>query len=172
MMDIADLKKKYPSSLTDDAPFWVVDSFLQRIMLIDDLDGRVEFAVSTAKNGLGNVEDSLKTPTGLHRIHDLIGGEAPVGMIFVDRRPTGRIWDGERSADGLILSRVITLDGCEEGVNRGGDVDTLSRYIYIHGTDSEDLIGTPVSRGCIGMRNADIIELFKLCSKGMKVLVI
>ena len=141
-------------------------------MLIDDLEKKIEFPVSTAKNGLGNVEDSFKTPTGLHRIHDLIGGEAPEGMIFVDREPTGRIWDGRRSEDGLILTRVITLDGCEDGINRGGDVDTLSRYIYIHGTDSEDLIGTPVSRGCIGMNNKDIIELFNLSSKGMFVVII
>ncbi len=171
-MDIQTLKKRYALFLKEDPPFWVVDSTLQKIVLVDHLKNNIEFPVSTAKNGLGNKEGSFKTPTGLLRIHDLIGSVAPQGMIFVDRIATGKIWDGETSKDGLILTRVITLDGCENNINKGSDVDTLSRYIYIHGTDSEDLIGTPASRGCIGMRNKDIIELFNLSSKGMFVLVI
>jgi hypothetical protein len=171
-MDISGLKKRYALFLKDNLPFWVVDSSLQKIVLIDHLEKNIEFPVSTAKNGLGNKDGSFKTPTGLHRIHDLIGKEVPEGMIFVDRKETGKIWDGVKSEDGLILTRVITLDGCEDNINKGSDVDTLSRYIYIHGTDSEDLIGTPASRGCIGMKNKDIIELFKLCSKGMFVVVL
>jgi hypothetical protein len=171
-MNISALKKKYAFFLKDDLPFWVVDSTEQKIVLVDNLKNNIEFPVSTAKNGLGNKEGSFKTPTGLHRIHDLIGSVAPQGMIFIDRKATGRIWDGGTSEDGLILTRVITLDGCEDKINKGSDVDTLSRYIYIHGTDSEESIGTPASRGCIGMRNKDIIELFNLSSKGMFVLVI
>ena len=171
-MDISALKKRYPLFLKDDSPFWVVDSSLQKIVLAGHSGKDIEFPVSTAKNGLGNEENSFKTPTGLLKIHDLIGKEAPEGMIFVDREATGGIWDGVRSKDGLILTRVVTLDGCEDNINKGGNVDTLSRYIYIHGTDSEDLIGTQVSRGCIGMKNKDIIELFNLCSKGMFVVVI
>ncbi len=171
-MDISGLKKRYSLFLKDNLPFWVVDSTLQKIILIDHLGKNIEFPVSTAKNGLGNKEGSFKTPTGLHRIHDLIGKEAPEGMIFVDREETGKVWDGAKSKDGLILTRVITLDGCEDNINRGSDVDTLSRYIYIHGTDSEDSIGTPASRGCIGMKNKDIIELFKSCSKGMFVVIL
>jgi hypothetical protein len=170
-MDIQNLKKRYALLLKDDLPFWVVDSTLQKIVLVDYLKNNIEFPVSTAKNGLGNKNGSFKTPTGLHRIHDLIGSVAPQGMIFVDREATGKIWDGLKSEDGLILTRVITLDGCEDNINKGSDVDTLSRYIYIHGTDNEDLIGTPASRGCIGMKNIDIIELFNLSSKGMFVLV-
>lgn len=171
-MDILTLKKRYALFLKDNLPFWVVDSTLQKIVLVDHSKNNIEFPVSTAKNGLGNKEGSFKTPTGLHRIHDLIGKEAPEGMIFIDRKATGKIWDGAKSEDGLILSRVISLDGCEDNINKGSDVDTLNRYIYIHGTDCEDLIGTPASRGCIGMKNKDIIELFNLCSKGMFVLVI
>ncbi len=171
-MDISALKKRYALFLKDDPPFWVVDSALQKIVLVDNSKNNIEFPVSTAKNGLGNKEGSFKTPTGLLRIHDLIGREAPQGMIFIDRKATGKTWDGVTSKDGLILTRVITLDGCEDNINKGSDVDTLNRYIYIHGTDSEDLIGTPASRGCIGMKNKDVIELFNLSSKGMFVLVI
>lgn len=171
-MDVLALKKRYPFFLKENLPFWVVDSRLQKIVLVDYLKNDIEFPVSTAKNGLGNKEGSFKTPTGLHRIDDLIGGDAPLGMIFVDRKETGKIWDGEKSEDGLVLTRVITLEGCEENINNGGDVDTLSRYIYIHGSDSEGLIGTPASRGCVGMKNKDIVELFNLSSKGMFVVIV
>ena len=170
-MDIAGLKKRYASFLKDNLPFWVVDSSLQKIVLVDHPKINMEFPVSTAKNGLGNKEGSLKTPMGLHRIRDLIGHEAPVGMIFVDREETGKIWDGVKSKDGLVLSRIITLEGCEDNINKGGDVDTFSRYIYIHGSDSEELIGTPASRGCIGMKNKEVIELFNLSRKGMFVVI-
>lgn len=170
-MDISGLKKRYVSFLKDGLPFWVVDSALQKIVLVDHPEINIEFSVSTAKNGLGNQEGSFKTPRGLHRIRDLIGHEAPEGMIFVDREETGQIWDGVKSKDGLVLTRIVTLEGCEDNINKGGDVDTFSRYIYIHGSDSEDLIGTPVSRGCIGMKNKDVIELFNLSSEGMFVVI-
>lgn len=171
-MDISGLKKRYASFLKKDSPFWVVDSSIQKIILVDHPGEDTEFPVSTAEKGLGNEEGSFKTPTGLHRIHALIGRDAPEGMIFIERRETGRIWDGSRSEKDLILTRVITLEGCEDNVNRGPGVDTLDRYIYIHGTNSEDLVGRPASRGCVRMKNRDIMRLFNLCSEGMYVVIV
>lgn len=172
IMDISSFKKKYASYLKDDMPFWVVDSNCQKIVLVEHLKETMEFPVSTSAKGLGNKENSYKTPTGLHRVDGLIGHGAPVGTVFVGRKATGRIWDGFTSDEDLILTRVITLEGCEEGVNKGPGVDTLERYIYIHGTNSEHLVGTPASKGCIRMRNGDIIALFDLCTKGMFVVII
>lgn len=171
-MDISLLKKRYASSLKDARPFWVVDSSAQKIILADHFKKVLEFPVSTAVKGLGNKEGSFKTPTGLHRICALIGKDAPEGMTFIERKETGRIWDGRESEADLILTRVITLEGCEEDVNKGFGVDTLSRNIYIHGTNREGLIGTPASKGCIRMKNTDVIEVFKLSTRGMFVVII
>lgn len=123
------------------------------------------YPVSTAAHGTGNREGSLQTPLGLHWVAQRIGDDAPAGTIFRGRVDTGEIATilADPAALGpgdLITSRILWLEGLEPGVNRGGEVDSFSRYIYIHGTVEEGRIGSPVSHGCIRMRNADLIGLF------------
>lgn len=157
------------------ARWLLVDVRGQRLALVRY--DRVEMIrpVSTASVGLDNRQDSGGTPPGLHRIKEKIGGDAPPGTIFVGRRPSGELWPPGRKTDegeDLILTRILTLEGRQEGVNRGPGVDSLARFIYIHGTNHEDLVGTPVSHGCIRMTNDDVVELFELVEPGDPVLVI
>jgi len=115
------------------------------------------------------VRDSLGTPVGLHAIADRIGAGQPPGTVFKGRVPTGHHFSElpEHNSDSnLITSRILRLRGLEPSVNQGGDVDSYSRYIYIHGTNHEDRIGRPASAGCILMRNLDIIELFEEVRSG------
>jgi L,D-transpeptidase YbiS len=122
------------------------------------------YPVSTARNGAGNLAGSGGTPLGLHRVRLKIGADAPKGAVFVARRATGEVFGPELAAReperDWMLSRIMLLQGLEPGVNRGGAVDTLRRFIYIHGTMDEDRIGTACSFGCVRMTNADIIDLF------------
>ncbi len=132
------------------------------------------YPVSTAANGAGNLRDSLQTPLGRHRIHRKIGEGLPPLTVFRARRPVGVY--SQALADALpehdwILTRILWLEGCETGFNRRGPVDTRRRYIYIHGTPDEELLGTPVSHGCIRMANADILELFEHVREGEPVLI-
>jgi L,D-transpeptidase YbiS len=124
------------------------------------------FPVSTALNGPGSLAGSNCTPLGVHRVRLKIGAGAPAGTVFVGRRATGEVCDPAATGRDWILSRILWLQGLEPGVNRGGNVDTLRRYIYIHGTAAEAGIGTPCSHGCIRMTNADVIELFDLVPVG------
>ncbi len=121
------------------------------------------YAISTGKNGLGEQYGSGCTPRGWHRIHSRIGLDAPVNSVFVARQWTGEIYSPELSAQfperDWILTRILQLDGLEEGRNKGGDVDSLRRCIYIHGTPDTTELGKPGSHGCIRMRNADLLEL-------------
>ncbi len=124
------------------------------------------YPVSTSRRPPSNVKDSLGTPRGLHEIAERIGAGQPPGMVFKSRIPTGRHYselltseDGRN--DNLITSRILWLRGLEPGVNRGGDVDTHARYVYIHGTNHGDRIGEPLSSGCVLMRDLDIIALFE-----------
>lgn len=123
-----------------------------------------QFPVSTARNGAGELEGSFCTPRGTHRIAEKIGADAPLFAVFKARVATGEIWapqfDAEEPGRDWILSRILWLDGIEPGRNQGGNMDSHDRYIYIHGTNEEDKIGTPVSHGCIRMRNADVVTLF------------
>ena len=149
-------------ALADERPFIYIDSHQQQLHCIE-LESANDrcYPVSTARNGMGNRVDSYKTPLGLHRISHKIGGDQPSGAVFVGREPTGRIaTDLDNREHDEITSRILWLDGLEEGVNQGGEVDTHARYIYIHGTSDEKRIGEPVSAGCIRMRNEDVIELF------------
>ena len=131
-------------------------------------DGRVlrEYSISTGKAGVGEKFGSFQTPRGRHRIRAKIGSGAPDNTIFVRRRPTGEMWSPEfgqlHPGRDWILTRILWLSGCEPGRNRLGDVDTMRRYIYIHGTPDSVAMGAPGSHGCIRMRNADIVELFDL----------
>ena len=159
--EVADKLKGNPA-LADERPIIFVDSVRQQLHWIDvDAEENRSYPVSTAANGLGNRMDSYKTPFGIHRIRQKIGGGEPQGMIFEARKPIGRIADDldNREKD-EITSRILWLDGLEEGVNSGGAYDTYERYIYIHGTSDERRIGEPVSAGCIRMKNDAVIELF------------
>ncbi len=156
-----------------------IDSRLQRLYLWEPYpDGDMlirEYPISTAKNGLGEQCGSYCTPRGRHRIAEKIGAGQPMFAVFKARVPTGEIWSRDLAAENpdrdWILTRILWLDGDEEGRNKGSEVDTHDRYIYIHGTNEEHLIGQPVSHGCIRMKNSDVAELFDLVEEGTEVLI-
>jgi len=135
----------------------------QTLRLITPL-GEQCWSVSTALNGSGNQKGSNCTPLGQHKVKLKIGDSAPINSVFVGRRLTGEIYSETLAKQyperDWILTRIIWLQGMESGFNRGGRVDTLSRYIYIHGTPDSELMGVPISHGCIRMRNRDLIALF------------
>lgn len=121
------------------------------------------YPVSTAKNGAGEQMGSECTPRGWHKVYALIGGGAMENSVFVGRKFTGEMYSPELLEKfpnrDWILTRIIQLEGLEEGRNRGGSVDSLQRYIYIHGTPDTTNLSEPGSHGCIRMRNSDIIAL-------------
>jgi len=131
------------------------------------------YAVSTARKGAGERNGSNCTPRGRHIVRAKIGAGAPSGTVFVERRPTGEIWSpalGERfPGRDWILTRILWLSGCERGFNRLGKVDTMRRYIYIHGSPDTAEMGRPGSIGCVRMRNADLVELFDAIPAGTPV---
>ena len=124
-----------------------------------------EYLVSTAKAGVGEVSGSYQTPRGRHLIRAKIGAGQPENTVFVRRRPTGEIWEPAFAEQfpnrDWILTRILWLSGCEPGCNRHGCVDTMRRYVYIHGSPDSAEMGVPGSHGCVRMRNADIVELFE-----------
>ncbi|MEJ2760691.1 MAG: L,D-transpeptidase [Gammaproteobacteria bacterium] len=134
-----------------------------------------EYSVSTSATGAGEARDSLRTPRGRHEISEKIGAGCEPDTVFVGRRPTGEVYAPalrDRYPDrDWILTRILRLAGTEDGVNRGGEVDSHDRYIYIHGAPDEVLMGRPGSHGCIRMRNADILELFELVEAGTPVFI-
>ena len=161
------------SPLDADRPIILIDTEAQRLHWIErDQEATRSYSVSTAKNGLGNQVDSFKTPVGIHRVRHKIGDGQPSGMIFRAREPTGVVAEDLDNRDrDEITSRILWLDGLESGVNRDGDCDTFSRYIYIHGTSDEQRIGEPVSAGCVRMTNADVIDLFDRVEVGDFVVI-
>lgn len=138
----------------------------QTLAVVGD-DGQVlqTYAISTAAAGAGECAGSYQTPRGSHRIRAKIGGCAPLGAVFVGRRPTGEVWTPELAAAfperDWILSRILWLCGNEPGRNRFGNCDSMRRYIYIHGCPDDAPMGVPRSHGCIRMTNADVAELFE-----------
>ncbi len=146
----------------------------QSLKLFDDTGSLIrEYVVSTSKNGAGEQCDSDCTPRGRHIVRAKIGAGLPLNTVFVGRRPTGEVYAselGERDPGrDWILTRILWLSGCEPGFNRLRQVDTMRRFIYIHGTSDEQGIGKPVSHGCIRMRNLDVIELFDRVAPGTPV---
>ncbi len=133
------------------------------------------YSVSTGKNGLGELMGSECTPRGWHCIHNIIGLNHEVNSVFVSRLWTGEIYSHELAsqypARDWILTRILQLDGLEPGRNKGGDVDSLRRYIYIHGTPDTTPLGFPGSRGCVRMKNKDIIELAEWIKVGSRVYI-
>ena len=152
--------------------FLVADVDRQRLTLVEGGRATAEFPISTAAAGVGGEAGSLRTPPGWHRIHTKIGATAPLGTVFESREPTGRIWRGEPGTDDLILTRILWLDGLEPERNRGPGRDSLSRYIYVHGTNHEDRLGQPDSHGCVRMANADVAWLFDRVEEGDPVVVV
>ena len=131
--------------------------------------------ISTALNGVGEKRDSGKTPRGWHVIRAKIGQSLPENTVFISRRPTGEIYSSLLQAQDpkrdWILTRILWLSGLEIGKNRLGNCDTMQRYIYLHGCPDNVLLGIPGSKGCIRMRNKDIIELFNQVEVGTKVFI-
>lgn len=132
-----------------------------------------EYQISTAKNGPGELYGSEKTPRGKHIIRAKIGADCEPNAVFIRRRPTGEHYSPELRQQfpdrDWILTRILWLSGSEPGKNRLGNVDTMRRYIYIHGTPDDVQMGVPGSRGCIRMRNSDIIDLFLLTPVGAQI---
>ena len=146
----------------------------QTLTLFDDNGGQVaRYAVSTAANGVGCVKNSGCTPLGTHIIRAKIGDGVAENTVFVGRRPTGEIFTPALKLQfperDWILTRILWLSGTEPGKNRLGNVDTMQRYIYIHGTPDETELGVPGSHGCVRMRNADLVELFDRVPVGTTV---
>lgn len=139
----------------------------QHLTLFDEAGRTIrKWPVSTALRGAGERQGSYCTPRGRHIVRAKIGSGQPENAVFVGRRPTGEIYTPELGAAhpgrDWILTRILWLSGCEPGFNRLGEVDTMRRYIYIHGAPPQARMGTPGSHGCIRMHNADLLELFTL----------
>ena len=146
----------------------------QQLAVYDQIGKTIlQSAVSTARNGAGEVENSFCTPRGWHKVRAKIGAGVPENTVFRARRPTGEIYtpalrEAEPERD-WILTRILWLSGLEPGFNRHGSVDTMRRYIYIHGCPDEDIMGVTSSHGCIKMHNKDVIELFDQVEPGTLV---
>ena len=153
--------------LADPDESFLVQSIETQALFICDKEKIIgQFDCSTSRFGTGIRENSFKTPPGLHRVTEKIGAGAPAGRIFKERRDTGIDWDQRSRDENLILTRILRLEGLEQGINKGGSVDSYNRCIYIHGTNQEDLVGTPLSHGCLCLRNQDMLRLFDLVSVG------
>ena len=146
-------------------------------LTLKDSQGRIlmQTKVSTARNGVGEAAGSEKTPRGAHYIRAKIGAGLPPNSVLISRRPTNEIYSPQlRSAfpnRDWILTRILWLCGLERGKNRLGKVDTMQRYIYIHGCPDENPMGVPSSRGCVKMRNRELIELFDRVAPGTRVTI-
>ena len=162
------------SSRPDTGSRLLIDLDAQHLELLDAAGQRMlEAPVSTGANGPGERNGSGCTPRGRHLVRACIGAGAPLGTVFVGRRPTGEVYDAElgRRFPGRdwILTRILWLSGCEPGVNRLGAVDTMRRYIYIDGSPPGTRLGVPGSKGCVRMDNATLVELFERVRPGLRV---
>jgi hypothetical protein len=168
---ISKLEKRF--NLRDDELAIVVAPSVQELYVVMNRQIIRSYPVSTAKAGSGCEAGSEKTPFGSHRIKEKIGDGARPGTIFIGRQDTRKVatiyTDEIDIPEDFVTTRIMWLDGEEEGINRGKGCDTHQRYIYIHGTPEEGLIGKPVSHGCIRLKNKDVIELFDLVPPGTPV---
>ena len=147
----------------------------QTLTLYADERTLLSFPVSTASKGVGEQNGSEQTPRGWHYIRAKIGTDQPENTVFVGRRPTGEIYTPALKTQAperdWILTRILWLSGLEPGRNRLGTVDTMQRYIYIHGCPDDELMGIPGSHGCIKMHNQAVIQLFDTVTVGTRVLI-
>ena len=147
----------------------------QRLTLLEASGATMVYPVSTARNGPGERRGSGCTPRGWHRIRICVGAGLPLNTVFVGRRPTGEIYDSglavRHPERDWILTRILWLTGLESGRNRGGECDTLRRFIYIHGCPDTAPMGVPLSHGCIRMRGRDLLALFERVAAGDRVFI-
>ena len=147
----------------------------QRLLLRASGKLLMDVAISTAANGPGEIIHSECTPRGRHVIRAKIGSGCPANTVFVGRRPTGEIYTPElkqrHPGRDWMLTRILWLSGLESGKNRSGEVDSMRRYIYIHGSPDEDPMGVPSSHGCVKMKNDEVIQLFDRVPVGTRVLI-
>lgn len=160
----------------NDRQLIIINIAEQRLDFFEDQRLIMDCVVATARKGAGEQRGSEQTPRGWHQIRARIGAGLPLNTIFVGRRPTGEIYSPQLRLNypqrDWILTRILWLSGLEIGRNRFGAVDTMARYIYIHGCPDEDPIGIPSSHGCIRMRNHEIIEFFERVTVGARVNII
>ena len=160
--------------MSDRFPSIDIDIRRQRLRLIGP-EMTEEFIISTAANGAGEQFGSECTPRGKHIVRAKIGAGQVENTVFIGRRPTGEIYSAELARQfpqrDWILTRILWLSGLEPGKNRLGSVDTMRRYIYIHGCPDDDRLGEPSSHGCIKMRNQDIIYLYDRTPCGTRVTI-
>ncbi len=169
---IDDLRNRFPKSSL--SPLIVISASEQKLYLIKNNIVSSSHTISTAEAGLGNRSGSYKTPLGIHKVVQKIGKGAKAGTIFKARMNTRRVAKiltepNVRSNADIVTSRILWLAGLEKGINKGGEVDSQSRYIYIHGTDEEGRLGQPASHGCIRMSNKEVIDLFEKVPVGTLV---
>lgn len=148
----------------------------QTLQLLDDAGQLLrEYTISSAAKGVGEQMGSYQTPRGRHRVRARIGDGLPLGAVLRGRRPTGEVCTPElilaQPDRDWILTRILWLCGEETGKNRGGQVDTMRRYVYIHGTPDSVALGVPGSHGCIRMRNTDMVDLFDRVPVGTPVVI-
>jgi lipoprotein-anchoring transpeptidase ErfK/SrfK len=152
-----------------------VDISAQKLYLVRGDEIIKAYTVSTSKHGSGFQQGSFMTPLGIHKIKEKIGAGEKTGTVFDERVPTKKIariyTDTTDVASDLITTRILWLEGLEDKVNRGSQKDSYDRFIYIHGTHEEGLIGKPSSLGCVRMKNDDIIQLFDLIRVGTFVII-
>ena len=149
-----------------------VNSSNQTLYLFKDDILIFESKISTSKYGMGCRMNSLKTPTGLHSVTSMLGKGLPAGTLFKNRKPTQKVIKKiPLDNSDYITSRILRLSGLEDGKNKGGDVDSYNRYIYIHGTPHYNTLGSKQSQGCIRMSDRDVIKLFDLVDQKTLVLI-
>ncbi len=166
--------EKFSKKITN--PWLLVDSCSQSLFVINNKALICEYIISTSKFGMGCEQDSFKTPLGAHKIAQKIGEESLQNEIFVGRIATGQIanvvHEKKSSKEDLILTRVLWLQGLELKKNCGEGIDSFKRYIYIHGTHEEGLLGTSASHGCVRMSNTDIVDLYQKVPVGTFVYIV
>jgi len=148
----------------------------QHLYLIENDSTIRKYPISTAKKGVGNKQNSFKTPFGLHTIKRKIGDGVPLNGVFESRTYNGKttpiITSKKHAKQDYITTRIMWLQGEENELNRGRNVDSYNRFIYIHGTPEEGFIGQPASHGCIRMKNEDVMELYNLVEEGTPILIL
>ncbi len=152
-----------------------IDITEQLLCVRSESTNNISYPISSAANGVGEINGSGCTPRGKHIIRAKIGAGQPINSIFIGRRPTGEIYHPKMCHlyphRDWILTRILWLSGCQAGFNRLGNVDTMRRYIYIHGTPKDVKLGKPGSAGCIRMRNQDLLALYDRVEAGTNVII-
>ncbi len=160
------------SRIKNDKPVVWISVDEQRMRIIEGREIVWGAPCSTSEKGTGSIANSNKTPLGWHKILRKIGDGVKLGQVFRGRMPTDEVWKpGENIKEDLVLTRILVLDGLEPGKNKGGNVDSRTRCIYVHGTNDEDRVGTPASHGCVRLKNDDVVKAFDLVPVGALLLI-